>query len=80
MYMRRTSRSVHSVGRQKVGEFARQEFSCIVAVHRLVTGVVVHDHESVLAGTVDGFDEGPGNVYMDQSPGIGRSVAVVGMR
>eukprot|EP00965_Chrysotila_dentata_P147633 4874239-Pleurochrysis_carterae.AAC.1 len=43
-------------------------------------GVIVHDHECVLAGTVDGLDEGPGNIYMNQPPGIGGSVAVVAMR
>eukprot|EP00965_Chrysotila_dentata_P176753 5837741-Pleurochrysis_carterae.AAC.1 len=45
-------------------------------VHRLVTGVIVHDHECILAGTVDGFDERPGTVYVNQPPGIGGSVAV----
>eukprot|EP00965_Chrysotila_dentata_P175852 5805070-Pleurochrysis_carterae.AAC.1 len=32
MYMWRTRGSVHAVGRQKVGEFAREEFARIVAV------------------------------------------------
>eukprot|EP00965_Chrysotila_dentata_P008416 274348-Pleurochrysis_carterae.AAC.1 len=48
-------------------------------VHRLVTGVVIHDHESIFAGAVDGLDEGPGDVHMYETPGICRSVAIAGV-
>eukprot|EP00965_Chrysotila_dentata_P234294 6200084-Pleurochrysis_carterae.AAC.1 len=51
-----------------------------IRVHRLVTGVVVHDHDCVFASAVDRLDEGPGDVHMYEAPGIGRSVAIAGVR
>eukprot|EP00965_Chrysotila_dentata_P070028 2313180-Pleurochrysis_carterae.AAC.1 len=49
-------------------------------VHSFVTSVIVNDHENKLARTVDGLNERPGNINMNQSPGISGRVAVVGMR
>eukprot|EP00965_Chrysotila_dentata_P176285 5820833-Pleurochrysis_carterae.AAC.2 len=49
-------------------------------LHSFVPSVVVNDHESKLARTVDGLNERTGNINMDQSPGISWRVAVVGMR
>eukprot|EP00965_Chrysotila_dentata_P085838 2832611-Pleurochrysis_carterae.AAC.1 len=50
------------------------------SMHRLVTSMIVHDYERILARSVDGLDERPGNVDVKQPPGIGGSVSVVGMR
>eukprot|EP00965_Chrysotila_dentata_P258756 6213335-Pleurochrysis_carterae.AAC.1 len=77
---------MYPIGRQKLGEFARQELARVIAVegahdvYRLVTGVIIHDHEGVFAGAVDRLDEGAGNVHMYETPGVGRSVSVAGMR
>eukprot|EP00965_Chrysotila_dentata_P075233 2485339-Pleurochrysis_carterae.AAC.1 len=75
MYVGRTRRRVHAVGRKQISEFAGQEFASIITVesandvrggraagvHRFKAGVIIDDHKCVLASAVDRFDEGSGD-------------------
>eukprot|EP00965_Chrysotila_dentata_P258449 6213222-Pleurochrysis_carterae.AAC.1 len=59
-------------GCYELADLARRFVLLLQQVDRLITGVVVYDHERIFAGAVDGLDEGPGDVYVYETPGISK--------